>query len=191
MARIKRTDYYEINTNPTVDDYVIGTDPNDNDVTKNYRIGDIVGLSQLPSVKKIFFNNFNIVTSENTLFTNAPTESGLFEVWTFGNLINFRGSISSQVVDPIAESQEYVYIGYIELPEEFPIVPGNAMPLSVYTLEEGTLLYPIESQARFLVTSSTVRVINLKLRFKGLSTGSPPIGSLVFHFGGTFFNLPE
>lgn len=50
MARIKRTDYYEINTNPTADDYVIGTDPNDSDATKNYRIGDIVELAGGSSV---------------------------------------------------------------------------------------------------------------------------------------------
>lgn len=36
---------YAIDASPTTDDKVIGTDVNNNNVTKNYRIGDIIGLS--------------------------------------------------------------------------------------------------------------------------------------------------
>lgn len=45
MARIHRTDIYDYDTIPTVDDYVIGTDDGDSLRTKNYRIGDIVSLA--------------------------------------------------------------------------------------------------------------------------------------------------
>jgi hypothetical protein len=46
MARIKRTDIYDYDTLPTIDDYVIGTDNEDFLRTKNYRIGDIVALAE-------------------------------------------------------------------------------------------------------------------------------------------------
>lgn len=45
MARIFRTDIYDYQTLPTFDDYVIGTDPDDSNRTRNYRIADIIGLA--------------------------------------------------------------------------------------------------------------------------------------------------
>jgi len=45
MARIFRTDIYDYQTLPTFEDYVIGTDPEDSNRTRNFRIADIIGLA--------------------------------------------------------------------------------------------------------------------------------------------------
>jgi hypothetical protein len=44
MARIKRTDIYNIDASPSLLDYVIGTDYESSLRTKNYRIGDLLNL---------------------------------------------------------------------------------------------------------------------------------------------------
>ena len=44
MARIFRKDIYDLQTLPTFEDYVIGTDPEDSNRTRNFRIADIAAL---------------------------------------------------------------------------------------------------------------------------------------------------
>ena len=44
MARIFRKDIYDLQTLPTFEDYVIGTDPEDSNRTRNFRIADLAAL---------------------------------------------------------------------------------------------------------------------------------------------------
>lgn len=67
MARIST---YQIDSSPQLDDKVIGTDVNDNNITKNYLIGDIMSLSptnSLTATKMFYGDAANIPAETNTL----------------------------------------------------------------------------------------------------------------------------
>lgn len=98
MARIST---YPMDAIPTVADYVIGTDADDLDITKNYRIGDIIGLGGGGTVTSItpaastgvgtaittigiitFTGAGGITTSINAANEITITGSGGSGVWT-------------------------------------------------------------------------------------------------------------
>lgn len=56
MARIST---YQQDLLPTVDDRVIGSDSDANDVTRNYKIGDIVALKEISSTVVLSASSFN------------------------------------------------------------------------------------------------------------------------------------
>jgi len=68
MAKIST---YIIDSTPQLTDKVIGTDVNDNDITKNYLISDIVALVGQPTLSptKMFYGDANSVAAETNTLT--------------------------------------------------------------------------------------------------------------------------
>jgi hypothetical protein len=68
MAKIST---YIIDSTPQLTDKVIGTDVTDNDITKNYLIGDIVGLVPPPTLSptRMFYGDANSVAAETNTLT--------------------------------------------------------------------------------------------------------------------------
>jgi hypothetical protein len=106
MARIST---YSIDSLPTIDDKLIGTDLDDSSITKNYKIGDIIGLvNQTTSLQDVLnvdnsatedINLHGKITTENLQVNDSASFSGgtvindVLEVWADST---FEGSVSLQ-----------------------------------------------------------------------------------------------
>tara|TARA_R100000742_G_C4279594_1_gene104641 strand:+ start:2413 stop:3768 length:1356 start_codon:yes stop_codon:yes gene_type:complete len=76
MAKISS---YIIDSTPQLTDKVIGTDVTDNDITKNYLIGDIVGLVPPPTLSptKMFYGDAASVVAETNTLTYIVGGQGI------------------------------------------------------------------------------------------------------------------
>ena len=106
MARIST---YSVDSLPTLDDKVIGTDSDDSSITKNYKIGDIIGLvNQSTSLQDVLnvdnsatedINLNGKIATENLQVNDSTSLSGgtvindVLEVWADST---FEGSVNLQ-----------------------------------------------------------------------------------------------
>ena len=102
MAKIST---YVIDSTPQLTDKVIGTDVNDNNITKNYTIGDIISL--FPVVTNLFVPISNGVDYVDSIITQDST--------TAPTKINVNGLIGvSAGIGPMKIRLQYIY-GFLNI----------------------------------------------------------------------------
>lgn len=144
MAKIRKTDVYNIKNSPIGDDYVIGTDSQDNNKTKNFKLGAIVDLallqagistesSTLVSVGNIAVNEGQVTvtgaiwriqneeyTIEEQVLEVIPAEEGLYRTDIIygsndGQLHILEGQPSTETAAQPATPLGSILVGVINL----------------------------------------------------------------------------
>jgi len=79
MAKIENTNVYPIKNPPSNDDYFIITDVEDNNATKNCKIGDVSGSINLYE-KRVTIPSANLLLIATNMFTLIPAVAGKYIV---------------------------------------------------------------------------------------------------------------
>ena len=87
---------YAIDGTPTVSDKVIGTDVSDSNITKNYTIGDILGLATTNTLQAVLDTGNTSTTPFNMTTGSSYSEADNFKVKTGGDL-TLNGTLTDSV----------------------------------------------------------------------------------------------